>query len=166
MPPYTTSLPSKWRLLSAFAVLPLVDALMAFVAYPALWWLPTTAVFQPPDAAQAARGFAILAGVLGLLVTTCGAVPVVYWLMKRGPVSLAQLALAGLALGNMPFAIYAAAMIPFAIGHLVAGTMSQHLAHVSELLAGVVRALVIGSVLGVVSAVVFWLIGVRRVDAG
>ena len=76
-PEDTTSLPSKWRLLFAFAILPLVDALLAFVAYPALWWLPTTAAYQPPDAAQAAPAVAIMAGVLGLLVTICGAVPVV-----------------------------------------------------------------------------------------
>ena len=164
MHPYAPSLPSKWRLLSAFAILPLVDALVAFVLYPTLWWLPTTAVFRAPDTIQVASGFAILAGVVGLLVTTCGALPVVFWLLRRGPLSFAQLALAGLALGNMPFAIYAVAMIPFAIGHLVAGTMAQHLAPLSELLAGAVRALVIGSMLGVMSAVVFWLVGVHRFD--
>jgi len=164
MPPATASSPSNWRLLFAFAVLPPVDALMALVVYPALWWLPTTAIFQPPDPAQAARGFAILAGAVGLIVTFGGAVPIVFWLIRRGTLSIGQLVLAGLALGNLPFAMYAAAMILFAIGHLIGGTMSQHLVPAAELLAGVVRALVAGSVLGVMSAIVFWVIGIRTTE--
>ena len=153
-------------MLAAFGILPLVDALVAFAAFPAVWWLSDQGGFQLADPIEAARAFGILSGVLGLLVTLCGAVPVVFWLMRRGPLSAGQLAIAGLALGNVPFAVYLLALVPFAIGHLAAGTMSQHLIPVSELLAGTLRAVAIGSTLGVTSAIVFWFIGIREGKAG
>jgi hypothetical protein len=154
--------PGKWRLLAAFAVLPVADALIAFFAFPAVWRL--SGEFQLADSFQAARTVAVVAGVLGLLVTLSGGVPVVFWLMKRGPVSFEQILIAGVALGNAPFVVFVLALIPFAILHLTEGTMSQHLSPLSELLAGTVRAIGMGSVMGMASAVVFWFLGIRDTD--
>ena len=158
--------PRRWRLLIAFAVLPPFDALLAFVGFPAVWWLGDHGASRLLDPDQAARAFAILAGVLGILVTICGAVPVTFSLLKRGPVSLAQLLVAGVALGNAPFAAYALILLPFAILHVIEGTMSEHLVPLPDLLAGVLRAVLIGSVMGTASAVVFWLVGIRGADVG
>lgn len=144
--------------------MPLVDALVAFVAFPAVWAFGGDGGFQPADPVQAARAVALVTGSLGILVTLAGAVPVVFWLMKRGPVSFGQIAMAGLVLGNVPFGVYVFALIPFAIGHLAAGTMSQHLSPVSELVAGTLRVIGIGSIVGLVSAVVFWFAGIRGTD--
>ena len=58
-------------------------------------------------------------------------------------------------------AAYLLFLLPFTIGHLVGGTMSQHLVPVSELLAALLRSITMGSIIGVVSAVVFWFVGVR-----
>ena len=52
-------------------------------------------------------------------------------------------------------------LLPFTIGHIVGGTMSHHLVPMSELLAGLTRAVTLGCVLGVVPALVFWFVGVR-----
>jgi hypothetical protein len=110
-----------------------------------------------------ARTFGILSGILGLIVTAAGAVPVVLWLMKRGPVSLGQLMTVGLVLGNAPFVLYVVGLVlPLTITHVIAGTMSQHLMPISDLVAGTLRALAIGSVMGTVSAIVFWMVGIAR----
>jgi hypothetical protein len=151
-------------MLGALAVLPLLDALVAFVAFPVLWCCGGRAGLQLMDPAEAARTFAVLSGVLGVLVTLCGALPVVWWLMKRGPLTLEQLLIAGLALGNAPFAAYLCFLAPFAIMHVMAGTMSEHLLPASELLATAVRSIGIGSFMGSLSAVVFWFLGIRNSD--
>ena len=107
----------------------------------------------------------MLVGVVAALVTVGGAVPVVLSLIKRGPLTVGRLVLAGVALGNAPLALYAAAVAFFAILHLAAGTMSQHLMPLSSLLAGTLRAVLFGSAMGAASAVVFWFVGIRGADS-
>ena len=154
--------PGGCRLAAGFAILPLFDALVAFVSSPVVWWLGDHGGFRPVDSTGAASGFAIVAGVMSVLVTLV-AVPVVYWLIRRDQVSVGRLATAGLLLGNIPFAVYVVALIPFAIGHIVGGTMAQHLMSVPDLIAGTLRALAMGSTMGVLSALVFWLVAFARV---
>lgn len=149
------------RLWLAFAALPVVNAIVGFCAFPLVWRLGNHGAFRPMDSSQAAAGFALLAGALGLVVTLFGALPVVMRLVRRGDVSLRSLAAAGLLLGNVPFALYVALILPFAIVRLIDGTLSEHLLPASELVAGTLRALLIGSVFGVISAVVFWLLAFR-----
>lgn len=149
---------ARFRLLAAFAVLPVLDALLAFLWFPLLWDLGGHGARRPADPVQAAGSVAALAGILGMLVTICGAVPVVWWLLKRGPVSFGQLLLAGLVLGNVPFLVYCLALIGPALSHLAMGTMSDHLVPLSELLVAVLRPVAIGSVMGMASASVFWLL--------
>jgi hypothetical protein len=165
VPPERSS-PGRWRVLTAFAILPILQALVAFLAFPLVWRLGDHGALQPVDWDEAARKFAIVTGLLGMFVTVAGAVPVVYWLMRRGRVSLAQLLLAGLILGNVPFALYLVVLIlPATLSHLVMGTLSQHLVPVSALLAGAVRAILIGSIFGVISAAAFWLMAILGTDA-
>ena len=99
----------RGRLLASLAILPVVDALVGFVAF------PTVLQLGP----QQAVAFAVLAGILGLLV-----------------------------------------MIPFALGHLAMGTLSEHLIPVSALLAGALFPVGIGSCMGMISAVVFWFVAI------
>lgn len=144
---HRTSSPGRWRLFIAFAILPPIHALVGFIAFPV-------------------AGFALLIGAMGVLVTLCGGVPVVFSLMKRGPVSFQQIAVAGVALGNVPFAIYAFVILVFSVGHLAMGTLWERLLPLSDLLGGVLRAVTMGSIMGITSAVVFWLAGLRGTDAG
>ena len=154
----------RGRLLAAFAVLPIVDAFAALVAFPLVWALGDDG---PSYAARpgAAMAIATLAGILGLLVTLCGALPVVTWLMRRGPVRFNQLLLAGLVLGNAPFAAFLAMVLPFALIHLASGTLWDRMLPLADLVAGTVRALTIGSAMGVLSAAVFWFVGLRGTAA-
>ena len=141
--------PDRLRLLAAFAAIPFVDALLAFAAFSLL-----------RGSSDAAFGFAVLTGVIGLLVTVCGGIPVVWSLRKEGRLSLRQLLLAGLALGNAPFAVYALMIGYFALVHLINGTLAERLLPMSELLRGTAVAIAIGSAMGMASAAVFWVVGV------
>ena len=147
-------------MVAALAVLPVFDALLAFVGFPVLWWLGGHEG-RPADPSASARAFALLAGALGLLVTAGGAIPVVEWLHRRRALTLGRLSLAGLALGNAPFALYALFIGFVAAARLVHGTLGEHLLSTSELTVGTGRALAVGSTFGVASAVVFWIVGVR-----
>lgn len=154
----------RGRLLAAFAVVPIVDAVAALVAFPVVWALGDDG---PSYAARprAALAIATLAGILGLLVTLCGALPVVTWLMRRGPVRLSQLLLAGLVLGNAPFAAFVAMLLPFALIHLASGTLWDRMLPLGELLGGTLRSVTIGSAMGLLSAAVFWFVGLRGTEA-
>lgn len=157
--------PPGWRLWLAFAILPPANALMAYAAFPVLWYLGDHGGMPPVGSGGADGGLAVLVGVLAAVVTVGGAVPVVLSLMKRGPLTVGRLVLAGIALGNVPLAFYAIAAAFFAILHLAAGTMSQHLMPLSSLLAGTLRAVLLGSAMGAASAVVFWFVGIRGADS-
>ena len=150
----------RLRLLVSFAMLPVFDALLGYLAFPLVFRLGDQGTALLVDERQAARAFGLFAGMLGLLVTVAGAIPVVFWLMRRGRLSLAQLLIAGLILGNAPFAVYLAVSIAAAVTHVLMGTISEHLAPVSALIAGGLRVITIGSAFGTASAALFWLTGV------
>jgi hypothetical protein len=152
----------RFRLLTAIALVPFVDAAVAYLGFPFVWAMGghSGRLIDPDDVAF---GFAVISGVLGFLVTCAGAVPFALWLAKRGSISLRKALVAGLLLGNAPFGVFVIALVlPATIGHLMMGTMSQHLAPLSSLVAGTLRVVVIGSGMGAVSAAVFWLVGIRE----
>ena len=86
--------------------------------------------------------------------------PAFYSRVKRGPVSLKQTLLAGLALGNAPFAVITLVTIMFALMHVAAGTIGEHLAPLPDLIASNLALIAIGSLLGIVSAAIFWAIAI------
>jgi hypothetical protein len=154
-----TSAALPFRLWAAFAVLPFADAFAAFVGFPLVWYIGGHSG-RPHDPSQVAGAAAALTGFLSVLVTFAGAVPSVFWLRKRHRLSFGSLMWAGLILGNVPFAIYVVGLVlPFTVVHILVGTMDQHLVPVSALAAGALRAIAIGSVMGVGSASLFWLLG-------
>ena len=122
----------SYRLWAAFAVLPFVDALAGFVGFPLVWYTGGH-TGQLYDAAQAARAFGLAAGLAGLVVTLGGAVPAVFWLMKRGPVTLWQLIAAGLILGNVPFVSYVFRLVwSLSLMALNGEPISRHLAPIPD----------------------------------
>jgi hypothetical protein len=106
--------------------------------------------------------FGMLAGVLGLLVMITAALPVTLRLTRRGQTSLHHFALAGVVLGNLPFAVYLWVAFGFTLLHLAAGTLGEHLSPPAEVMAGGLRAVLIGSVIGVASGVTYWAIAGPR----
>ena len=148
----------RWRFVAAVIAVPLVDALLGYVAFPLVWWLGNHGAFRPVSSQQAALAFGTLAGVLGLLVMITAALPVTIRLVRRGRTSLRHFAAAGAVLGNFPVAVYLWIAFGFAIVHLLAGTLGEHLSPPGALVAGGLRAVLIGSVMGAVSGVTFWVI--------
>lgn len=147
-------------MLLGFAVLPPLPAFLVYVAFELLWQFFGHASFRPVSAEQAARAMALVTGLFGVGVTICGAIPVVFWLIREERASFRALVIAGAVLGNAPLAFYALAFVlPATINHLWLGTMSEHMVPMTELIVRSLRVVALGSVLGVSSAVTFWLVG-------
>ena len=151
------------RIVAAFAVVPLVVFVVARLGFPIVWSMSGNRgqIISPPDPATS---FGALTGIVGLLVTLFGAVPTFVWMKKRGPLSLSRTIGAGIVLGNTPMVAIAAGALYFTILHIIGGTISQHLSPPLDVITGFLRISVIGSVLGAISAFVFWLVGVRGTD--
>jgi hypothetical protein len=148
----------RWRLVAAAVAIPFFDALFGYLAFPIVWWLGDHGAFRPVSPEQAALDFGMLAGGLGLLVMITAALPLAVWLIRQGRTSIHHFAVAGVVLGNLPFAVYLCVVLLFTVLHLFTGTLAEHLSPTAELLAGGLRAILIGSVMGAASGVMFWLI--------
>jgi hypothetical protein len=148
----------RWRFVAAVVAIPLFDALLGYMVFPIVWWLGDHGAFRPMSPQQAALGFGTLAGVLGLLVMITAALPITVWLIRHGRTSIRHFAAAGVVLGNVPFTVYLWVALIFTLLHLLAGTLAEHLSPAAELLAGGLRAVLIGSVMGAMSGLMFWLI--------
>jgi hypothetical protein len=153
------------RLALAFAAAPLMPAAAMYFGFP-LFWIFMGHDGHPVDPSQVAGMLATLSGVCGVFVTVVGAVPVFGWLRRRGRVTLRHAVGAGVVLGNVPFALYLLLLIlPFTILHLAQGTLSQHLIPLPSLLSSAARVIVLGSVLGAIGALTFWIVGLAGTNA-
>ena len=156
--------PQLLRLWTAVAVLPLITAALAFMAFPLVWAISGNQG-RPFDSNEAAGAFAFVAGFFGSVVTFGGAAPLAFWRLRRGSIPLRQSVVDGLLLGNVPFLLYVVAFVlPLTVMHMVNGTMSGRWLPVTELVLGALRAIVIGSLLGMASGAIFWAIGLRETD--
>jgi hypothetical protein len=152
------------RLALAFAAVPLLQALAMYVGFPLFWDFMGHAG-QPSDPSKAAAMIAAITGVCGVFVTVAGAVPLFVWLRHRGRVTLIQAIGAGGILGNVPFALYVLLLVlPLTVMHLARGTLSQHLIPLPSLLSSTFRVVVLGSVLGAMGALAFWVLGLGASD--
>ena len=144
------------RLWLGFLMMPPVSALGAAVVLP---------IVAPGEPGAGGSGvFAFVAAIAAVLVTPAGALPAFLVLKRRGPITLSQTLCAGAALGNAPGALFALMAALFAVAHIAAGSISQHMAPLSSLLTGALRVVVLGTAVGTISAAAFWLIAVRGTD--
>jgi hypothetical protein len=141
------------RLVAAFALQPVVVAALSFVVFPLVDY-SGRALYEgtPSHPVGAALSFAIGAGLVAFVVTV-GAVPIVSWLLSRGPLSANQVIIGGAVLGNVPFALTVMAIV---VTQAVRGTMPSDVGHLWYGVAGAIRAVALGSFLGTASAAVFW----------
>jgi hypothetical protein len=158
--------PSSGRLLLSFALMPVINFLLALVAFPTLQILREQGRFQMVVGDDhGTYVLAVLTGLIAVVVTVAGAVPVAFTLMKRGPVSLKQTLIAGLGLGNAPVAVIALFMSMFAVMHVVNGTITDHLVPLRSLAASGLLLVAVGSMFGIASAAVFFGVAIRGTDA-
>ena len=145
------------RLFAGFVVQPFVAAALGFLCFP-LVELSGRALYggTTDDATRAAVSFAAGVGIVAFFVTLCGALPAVLWCLKRGRLTLKHVLLGAVGLGNVPFAI----IVP-----LASATTSAPSGPGWFWPAGAIRALVAGSLFGLVGGAVFWAISVRGTGA-
>ena len=105
---------------------------------------------------------ALGAGLAGLFVTIIGALPLLAFLLSRGPISRKQVFTSGVVLGNVPFAIIALLIARQSRAWTSPMGSSQLAGDVLDL----VQALVFGSFFGAACAGAFWLVAGRHVGAG
>ena len=113
-----------------------------------------------------ARIMGTIAGVSGVFVTVAAVVPLFVWLRQRGRVTLLHAVSAGVVWGtSRSLSISSILILPFTILHLARGTLSQHLIPLPSLLSSAVRMIVLDPVLGVIGALVFWVVGLAGSSA-
>jgi hypothetical protein len=144
------------RLFAGLAVQPFVAAAVGFMMFPLIEW-SNSALRRGTsgDLVDGAVAVAAGAGLAAFFVTLLGALPIVVWRMRRGPLTLRQVLLGGALLGNLPFAV----IVPLAAaaGGSGAGWFWP---------LGAIRALAVGAVFGMAGAAVFWAIAVRGTGLG
>ena len=98
---------AEMRVLVGLVVQPFVAFAAAFVAFPALMYTGRAFGFYGAsvDSFQTARAVALAAALAAVFVSLAGALPMIAWLSRRGPLTLAKALIAGAFLGNAPSAV-------------------------------------------------------------
>lgn len=140
----------EMRLLAGFAVQPFSAAALGFITFPLIDFTQRTIEGgATTDPMGAAVSVGLGAGLAAFLVTVCGALPVVAWLLRRGPLTLRQVLWGGVILGNLPFGVIAALAV-------ITNNVSAGASFV-----GILRAFAFGSLFGAAGAALFWAISIR-----
>lgn len=160
--PQTLTPAEENRLLLGLVVQPFVAAALAFALFPLVEYTGRLVYGggRTVDPVEAATGFAIMAGVVASFVAGVVAYPSILWLLKRGPLTRAQTMVGGVVLGNVPGALI---VLVLATRHLSRG-VTPNLENVAYGGGGALRIVVLGSVLGLVCAAVFWWAGGRHLN--
>jgi len=151
------------RVLAGFAVQPFVAALVAFITFQLTEFtgrlLYGQRSFDPLDSATA---FAIGVGIVAIGVTVFGALPVLTWKLKHGPLTRRQVFVSGALLGNLPSALIVCGLV---IDQLRRDA-SPDLGALTYGLPGLIRVITFGSFIGITSAAVFWWLAGRHIVEG
>jgi hypothetical protein len=148
------------RVIAGFVCAPFVVGLVTF-----LFWLLSyvagyplfgmAAALQPVRVASAT---AIVAVVVGMLITAIVAVPAFVWMMRRGRLSLGRVSLAGAAIG---VGFYLATILAISL------TDARHrglMRSLNQLFENVPRRAAVSvclALIGMITAAMFWLIAIR-----
>jgi hypothetical protein len=149
----------EMRVLTGLVVQPLVAALAAFFLFPLLDYTNRAIGLYSGhfDYIQAARSLAFGAGLAAVFVTLLGALPAIAWLSNR-PVTMSTTLAAGAILGNAP-----AAILLFLVA--VHGDDTPSMYDALYGLAGWLRTIAFGTLIGLVCATSFWWIAGRRLSS-
>jgi hypothetical protein len=150
---------ADFRMAFAFLVQPVVTGLLAFALFP-LVELSHRALHggRAIDVMSSAVAFGGAAAIAGAFVTYFCAVPLGYWLRQRGAITRRLTLLIGAILGNVPLVVIAVlAMLFQGEGPpLPRPEMGSSVPGFVGVVVEVVRPVLLGSCVGLVSAAVFW----------
>ena len=152
--PQTLTPGQESRLLHGLVVQPFVAAALAFALFPLVDYTGRLVYGggRPADPIETAMGFGVMTGVVASFVTGFVAYPTLHWLLKRGPLTLAQTLIGGVVLGNVPGALI---VLLLAARHL-SREVTPTLENTTYGAVGAIRIVMLGSILGLVCALVFW----------
>ena len=150
------------RLMRGLLVQPFVAAALAVALFPLIDYTGRLVYGggRTIDPIETAVGFGVMAGVVASFVTGFVAYPSLRWLLKRGPLTRSQAMTGGVVLGNVPGALIVSLL---AARHLSRG-VSPTLENTAYGPAGAARIVVLGSILGLVCALVFWRLAGRHLS--
>jgi len=155
----TLSVEDEKTLMRGLAVQPFVAAAMAFLLFPGIDYTGVLVHGAPAgEFLEAAFPFSVLVGMAGSFVTGLLVYPVLRWLLKRGPLTKTTTLISGAVFGNVPCALIVAALAARHVSRGVTPTLSN----TTYSAAGALRLVVLGTLIGVVSAAVFWFLSGRR----
>jgi hypothetical protein len=120
------------RLFLGYLAQPFLAGVLTFLAFP----LIDASHGRTVDPVETAMGMAVVVAIVAAVIALC-ALPVAVWMVKRTTVTLEQSVPFGAAFGNLP-----------AVVGLLAGSLS-------------VRAVALGTFLGVSGAALFWVLAIR-----
>ena len=152
--PQTLTSAQESSLLRGLVVQPFVAAALAFALFPLVDYTGRMVYGggRTVDPIETAVGFGVMAGVAASVVTGLIAYPSLIWLLKRGPLTRTQTMIGGVVLGNVPGVLI---VLLLAVRHL-SREVSPTLENTTYGAAGAVRIIMLGSILGLVCALVFW----------
>jgi hypothetical protein len=150
------------RLMRGLLVQPFVAAALAFALFPLVDYTGRLVYGggRTVDPIETAVGFGVMAGVVASFVTGFVAYPSLRWLLKRGPLTRAQTMTGGIVLGNVPGALIVLLLAARHLGRQVTPTLEN----TTYGAGGAVRIVVLGSIVGLVCAHVFWWLAGRHLS--
>ena len=160
--PQTLTPAQESSLLRGLVVQPFVAAALAFALFPLVDYTGRLVYGsgRTVDPIETAVGFGVMAGVVASFVTGLIAYPSLNWLLKRGPLRRAQTVLGGVVLGNVPGALI---VLLLAARHL-SREVTPTLENTTYGAAGAIRIVILGSILGLACALVFWWLAGRHLN--
>ncbi|HKE83951.1 MAG TPA: hypothetical protein VKB50_09360 [Vicinamibacterales bacterium] len=159
MKSHTASAAGEARVLLGLAVQPLVTAALGIALFPIVEVTGRSLYHgRPADPIDAAISFGLGMGITGLLVTVFGAFPTLMWLVNRGPVTRRQALISGAVLGNLPGALIVSGLALSRVNEGIVPTLND----MTYGPVGALRTIAFGTVIGTVSAAVFWLMAGHR----
>lgn len=134
------------RVVAGLIAAPLVATLVAYVGFPIVHWSGEPLYGRSTYSSDAPLAFASGIAIVAIFAVIVFAAPALWWLLRRGPVTLEQTLVAGFVIGTLPYVL-------LALWISLSGKMGDTYG-----VPGVIRGLLIGSILGVLSAGGFWIV--------
>jgi hypothetical protein len=156
-----TSIPARTiaRVLVGLVTLPLAAGVLMFATCLLLWRLDVW-IFEGSGSFDAAVSLGL--GIVIVAAPATGiAIPVVLWLLWRERLSLRNLLLTGVVVGNVPFAVIVAGIVGTQYSR---GSLNWDVGRLWFGGYGAARAIVLGTAFGTVLAGFFWIVALRGSD--
>jgi hypothetical protein len=151
---------TELRMMAGFVAVPPTAGILVSASC-AMLWKAGVDLFPggiPADVAATAASLGIAAAFAAFFVVIFGALPIVGWVSRRGPLTLRRVLLVSAALANAPFILI---VIGAVISRVISGYPSGELSALWHQWTGAARTIGFALLAGVGSGVVFWFVGVR-----